>query len=237
MSTRRSAGSSGSWNPGLLPRGYLTITKRPLQVLAFLLPLIVAYELSLVLVLRGGQTVQAHRTLLQFFDSFGLGAVGGLYLGGLAIVIVLFVWHILNRDPWQVDVRMLGVMALEAASMTLPLLILAQLLARSGLVAGDAGMPAAAASIGELGPLGRIAISVGAGLYEELLFRMLLIAIVHALLVDVSKASQQTGTIVAIVVSAAVGALYVFRGFGIVVGVHALYDVITTLFLIDPQHI
>jgi membrane protease YdiL (CAAX protease family) len=85
---------------------------------------------------------------------------------------------------------------------------------------------------------------------------MLLIAAIHTLLVDVGKASHFTGGLVAIVVSALLfmlyhplrdvagdfsmraavfyfmaglyfGAVFVSRGFGIVVAVHALYDVAT----------
>ena len=98
-------------------------------------------------------------------------------------------------------------------------------------------------------------ISIGAGLYEELMFRMLLIAVIHTLLVDLGRLSVVNGAIISVVVSAAAfaayhplddaqgnlsmqnlvfyfaaglyfGAIFIARGFGIVVGVHALYDVI-----------
>ena len=71
---------------------YWVGARRPLQVLAFLLPLIVAYELCLALLLPTGDglrvnTVEAHKTLLTFFAAFGIAPTGGLYLGGLAIVV------------------------------------------------------------------------------------------------------------------------------------------------------
>ena len=104
----------------------------------------------------------------------------------------------------------------------------------------------------------RVAISVGAGLYEELLFRMALIALLHTLLVDLGKLSSAKGSGIAIAVSAVAftvyhplvdphdatggvsvrrvafyflaglyfGAVFVRRGFGIVVGTHALYDIL-----------
>ena len=65
-----------------------------------------AYEIGLVLFLRsqdGVLTNKAHETLLMFFDTFGLSARGGLFLGGAAIVVVLIVWHVLTRDPWRID--------------------------------------------------------------------------------------------------------------------------------------
>jgi membrane protease YdiL (CAAX protease family) len=99
-----------------------------------------------------------------------------------------------------------------------------------------------------------ITISIGAGLYEELLFRMLGIALLHIIFVDLARMSDKWGTGLAILISAAAfavyhdvtapsgdlqitkalsllcaggyfGLLYIFRGFGIVVGVHALYDI------------
>ena len=115
-------------------------------------------------------------------------------------------------------------------------------------------------SLAGLGLGSKLAISIGAGLYEELMFRMLLIAVIHTLLVDVGKASHKVGAVIAVLVSALAfavyhplddgqggisaqklcfffiaglyfGAVYVMRGFGIVVGVHALYDVITVSML------
>lgn len=237
---------------------YWNVARRPLQILAFLLPLIVVYEFSLIMLLRsehGVITNNAHISLLRFFEAFGVAPTSGFYLGGVAVVVVLLVWHVLNRDPWRIDYGALGLMALESLALTLPLLIIGQLIMR--LLAMNLGFAQADPSaLGNLGVLSKIAISVGAGLYEELMFRMLLIALVHTLLVDIGKASHGLGAAIAVVVSAAAftayhplatatgsmsaqkvafffvagvyfGAVYVMRGFGIVVAVHALYDVIT----------
>jgi hypothetical protein len=237
-------------------RSYWTISRRPLQILAFLLPLILAYELGLALVLRsdaGVLTNKAHETLLRFFAAFGVTPTGSLYLGGVVIVVVLLLWHVLNRDRWRVYPKVAGLMACEALLLTLPLLVVARLMSRDPA----AGQSAAATvpQLHELNLWSRMAISVGAGLYEELMFRMLLIAVVHTLLVDVGKVPHLPGAAIAVAVSAAAfmlyhplqdasgrfvpasaiffflaglyfGAVYAARGFGIVVGVHALYDII-----------
>ncbi|MHC4128602.1 MAG: CPBP family intramembrane glutamic endopeptidase [Planctomycetota bacterium] len=242
------------------------MSRQPLRILSFLLPLIVAYEVGLALVLRSSEGVltnKAHETLLRFFDAFGLPASGGLFLGGAAIVVVLLVWHVLNRDPWRLDLATPGFMALESLALTIPLIVLAVVIGSSSAAAA-AGGGALPTDLNAMSIWERVAISVGAGLYEELLFRMLLIALLHTLLVDVGKFSSATGAGIAIVVSALAftvyhplvdplepdagvsvrrvafyflaglyfGAVFVVRGFGIVVGVHALYDilVVTTLF-------
>jgi hypothetical protein len=246
------------------PRSYWFASREPLPILSFLLPLIVAYEIGLAVLLRSGDGVltnKAHETILRFFEIFGLPASGGLFLGGALIIVVLLVWHALTRAPWRVDLATPGLMALESLAWTIPLIVL-------GLVIGSA---VAAAPGGGAGPTDltamsvweKVAISVGAGLYEELLFRMLLIALLHTLLVDVGKLKSATGATIAIVVSAVAftvyhplqgpdgavsvqrvafyflaglyfGGLYVLRGFGIVVGAHALYDVLVVTALSGP---
>lgn len=236
---------------------YFERSKSPLHVLVFVLPLIVAYELGLALLFGTGEaiSVSAHVSLLELFDAFGISARGGLLVGGLTIVIVLLLWHVLRRDPWKVDVHTVGLMAGESVALTVPLLILAMLAAYV--------LPAAATTIVELAAsadrdamdpaqlsrVQRMVVSIGAGLYEELVFRMLFIAVLHTLLVDVLNATDRIGAAVGVAVSAAAfalyhqpadgwkmifyfvmgvyfGVLFLIRGFGIVVAVHALYDVL-----------
>lgn len=249
---------------------YWELSKRPLHILVFLLPLIVLYELGLLLVLQGedGTVLSnvAHVTLLQFFNALGIEALSGLYLGGVAIVVVLLVWHVMLRDPWKVNGRALAGMAGESALLTLPLIAMGLLVTRSAIsLMATAGADATPEQqIAELDLWSGLAISIGAGLYEELLFRMVLIAVLHTLLVDLGKLSYGMGASIAVVVSAAAftwyhplydasgefspskllfyflaglyfGGLFVFRGFGIVVGVHALYDIVMVSLLLATQ--
>ncbi len=261
------------------PASYWELSRRPLHVLLFLLPLIVAYEIGMPLLPQpqgasGYLDIKAHGWLVRFFEMVGIAQTGGLYLGGLAIVIVLVCWHLINRDPLRVRPSTLAGMALESAVLTLPLLVMGALLARLMFApAGGAGPEAAALSPGAPLAAGdvwrgmnigsKITISIGAGLYEELVFRMLLIAAVHTVLVDLGKASHFVGGLVAVIVSAALftwyhpldsggehsrlhamlsyfllglyfGVVFISRGFGIVVAVHALYD-IATIVLQGPR--
>lgn len=252
MTRTRASGATGESQAWLST--YLGVSKKPLPILAFLLPLVVAYEIGLAFALRSSEGVltnKAHVTLLRFFDTFGISAGGGLYLGGAVLVVVLLVWHMLNRDPWRLEPATPGLMAVESLMMTIPLIVLAQVILRNS--AGSQPVPATpvvdATALGSLTIWSKLAISIGAGLYEELMFRMLLIAVLHTLLVDVGKLNSTLGAVIAIVVSASAftiyhpsaglgsgvfyfvaglyfGGVYVVRGFGIVVGVHAIYDII-----------
>lgn len=239
--------------------GYWKVSRRPLQILVFLTPLVLLYELAMISVLRVG-TVQhfniAHHSLVRFFDVFGI-ETAGWYLPGAALVVVLLTWQMLAHEPWRIDVRGLGLMAAESLLLALPLIVVGNLVLQ--LDAGPGAAPAMALSGETLGPAGRIAGSIGAGLYEELVFRMLLIGVIHTLLVDVASMKRATGMAIAIGVSAVLfvgyhwigggpggvplgrnvfyllagcyfGLLFVMRGFGIVVGAHALYDIMVVLF-------
>jgi membrane protease YdiL (CAAX protease family) len=99
-----------------------------------------------------------------------------------------------------------------------------------------------------------LTISMGAGLYEELLFRMIGILALHLIFVDLAKMSERVGTGLAILICAAAfsayhnvigprgevdalkaislmaagiyfGVVFATRGFGLAVGVHVIYDV------------
>ena len=98
----RSAPRTASRPPATIQQ-YLDTSRRPLQILAFLLPLVIAYEIGLAVLLRsenGVLTNKAHETLLKFFAAFGVAPSSGFYLGGIAVVVVLLTWHLLARDPW-----------------------------------------------------------------------------------------------------------------------------------------
>ncbi|MHC4612291.1 MAG: lysostaphin resistance A-like protein [Planctomycetota bacterium] len=256
---------SAAADPDHGPPSYWVASKQPLPILWFLLPPIVAYEAGLALLLRSSEGVltnKAHETLLRFFDAFGLPASGGLFLGGAAIVVVLLVWHVLTREAWRLDLATPGIMAVESLALTVPLIVMGVVIGSSSVAAAPGG-GAGPTDLTAMSIWERVAIVVGGGLYEELLFRMLLIAILHTLLVDVGKLRSATGAGIAIVVSAIAftvyhpladpnatdaglsvrriafyflaglyfGAVYVVRGFGIVVGTHALYDILVVTLL------
>jgi membrane protease YdiL (CAAX protease family) len=90
-------------------------------------------------------------------------------------------------------------------------------------------------------------IALQAGLYEELLFRLVLITGLHALFVDLMGLKRVPANIAVVLIAALgfalyhnqlegflffllsgvyFGALFLWRGFGIVVVVHALYDLV-----------
>lgn len=241
--------------------GYFELSKRPLHVLAFLLPMVIACEIGSALFLadESGQlteAVSAYLRVVAFFETFG---AFGLYLPGLAIVAVLAVQHLLARDPWRVRLGVIGLMAAESAVLATPLLVLGAMLELAAAAASD---PGGAATILEGPWQQRLTVALGAGLYEEFLFRMVLIAIVHLVLADLLKLGPGLAAAGCVLASALAFAayhdlaspaggidltraaffamagvffaiVYLWRGFGIAVGVHVIYDVIVLL-LVQP---
>lgn len=243
------------------PASYWVASTRPLHLAVFLVPLIVFFEIGTNLWLSDAahstiQTIRAHSLLLDFFQEFG---VVGRILPGVTILTVLLVWHVMLKDPWRVRPVVPFAMAAEALVWTVPLVVAVAIVRQVGgavvpALAADAGQTLAALSTG-----GKVTISIGAGLYEELLFRMIGVTLLHALLVDLVRLPERWGTGLAVLISAAAfaayhdvaaggqidlvkaaclfvagayfGVVYVIRGFGVVVGVHALYDVIVLLLL------
>jgi len=271
MSTKRTGNAGGKWSlqhrPVIRGRrgdtGYPKLSMRPLYVLVFLLPIVVLYEIGSVRFLSDQthgtmETIKAHSILLGFFQDFG---VAGRFLPALTLLTVLIIWHVLNGDSWKIRPAVLGGMVMESVAWTIPLMVLVALIDLLG--SGIRHAPAAAlqpSSLGAMSDQAKITISLGAGLYEELLFRMIGIAALHLVFVDLVRLNERLGIALSILVSAAAfavyhdvvlpggsidvlrafslmfagayfGLVYTMRGFGIVVAVHALYDVLVLVLL------
>jgi membrane protease YdiL (CAAX protease family) len=234
--------------------GYFEVSQRPLHILLFLAPILLLYELGAMLYLTGSdgqpRTIAAWGMLARVFEEFG---VVGLHLPAFLLVAVLLIWHVLQRDPWTIRLPVLGGMAMESCVLTIPLTILAVVLAGDATTAAAQVVPSD--GLHSLPRPARMTIAAGAGLYEELLFRMIVIAAAHAVLVDVVRLPNWLGGLLAVVISAGAfalyhrvplagdpgaarvlvfyfgaglyfGTVYLLRGFGIVVAVHMLYDIL-----------
>ncbi len=243
-------------------RRYAWVSQRPLHVLVFLLPLVIAYEIGSAVYLldpvAGGETIRAHEQLSRVLGAFGASSV---FLPGILLGVVLLAWHILSKDPWRLRPAVLGGMAIESALWTLPLLVLGAMVQRvsnESLAAAAVGGAGGGGGISQVPMMAKLTLAVGAGLYEELLFRLFGIAAAHFVLADLLRMKPKPAMLFAVLLSAVAFALYhdaaffsggaggldaqrfafltlaglylggifVFRGFGIVVAAHALYDIV-----------
>ena len=236
--------------------GYLHATRHPWPSLLFLLPLLAAYEGGVCWL--GGTQPEALRNGADTWLHWGLEAFGlpQLYWPPVLIALVFLVWSWFRRDDRPRD--LLGVctgMAVESLLFAGGLLGLSRVL---GPVLDTFGIAL------DLPPqtdqtVAQIVTFVGAGIYEEVLFRLLLYAGVAWLLqqaeVPALAAMLVAGIGSALIFSAAHHAgpygevfdgfvflfrtlagfyftlLYQWRGFGIAVGAHACYDVLAGVIL------
>ncbi|MEX0676914.1 MAG: CPBP family intramembrane glutamic endopeptidase [Pirellulales bacterium] len=240
---------------------YWRQSRRPLASLAFVVPLLVLYEGGVLLL--GPQAVRngADVWLRQFLDGVGFSQY---FLLPVLTVCVLLAWHHLAHDRWQLSAGVLYVMFAECAMLALVLLVVARvegLISHGALWGVDdvdrarAAMPWVVAGRGAF--LGRVLGFVGAGIYEEMLFRLLLLppVAVVARHLGARAALRVAGAVIltSLMFSAAhylgphgeafeaytfffrftAGAffaiLFVYRGFGIAAGTHALYDIFVSL--------
>lgn len=183
----------------------------PLHVLVFLLPLIAIYEFGSLWYLQDAtgvmRTVSARNLLARFFTVFGATS---FHLPAITLVVVLLIWHILNRDSWRIRPGVLVGMALESCVLMIPLLVLGLIMnsrTQPGSLAAMA-LPPPQVDLHSFSWQERLTLSIGAGLYEELVFRLVMITAVHMVLCDVLKLSRSTSAVIACFVSAVAFALY-----------------------------
>lgn len=228
--------------------GYFEASRRPLEILFFLLPFIALYEYELVRVLRspdGLVTNGAHLAILRIFDAIGVDAVA-LSLPGVLLVVLFLAQQVLRGGPWIVDLAVVGRMFLESAALAVPLVVFSAVLARLAPAAG-------VADFASLPFVARVAVAIGAGLYEELVFRMALVGLLLALFRDVLEVERRAAMAAAVLLGALAftvyhplrgaddaieaqrvvfylggglyfGILYLMRGFGIAAATHAMFD-------------
>jgi membrane protease YdiL (CAAX protease family) len=228
-----------------LPGGYFEESAAPLTSLVFLAPLIVLYELGTRWyasdpVSHVEQRIIAFSLMQQFFAFFG---ATGKYMPAAAVVSILLGWHIVRNDSWVTHVGYLLTMILESTLYALPLRALALVFSHYLPLYPS---PDHARAL--------LVLSVGAGIYEEMLFRMMAFCAMHFLFLDIMKMEKVKAFLLMVLISSVAfsayhylgsepfdwrsfvfrtlagmyfAAIFIWRGFGITAGAHAAYDIST----------
>jgi hypothetical protein len=222
---------------------------RPLASLIFLLPFLAFYAIGVFFV-RPDFAARADILIRQVIAPLG---VTGVMVPTYLVVAVLLVWHVLRGDPTRCSWPLVGLMGAETALLTVPLfgIYAGCRLVMHGLLSLELAADAQA------GWLGAAMTSIGAGIYEELLFRLFLVGgplvVARHLFGD-----RSPGLVAAVVLVSAglfagahtidnpqwfawdsflfrsaagvyLGYIFAYRGFGIAVGVHILFDLFVKL--------
>ena len=234
------------------PRGYFDQSRDLLNSLVLVLPLLLIYQAGLFLTsgesLNGADFITI--VIMRRWGSNGLLVFNGvLIVAGIIGVVVL-------QRRRRFDPRIAAPIAAESTIYALLLgVVITQILSRIGVhppaMAVDAWTALASGGAGEAGVLARVCMALGAGVNEELVFRLGMVTAIAAL--AGYAVSKRHAMIVAVLVSSVLfslahylgpepfamytflyrflaGAifcvLFALRGFAVAVYTHAIYDVL-----------
>lgn len=238
-------------------RRYLDTTRTYTYSLLFALPLLVLYEIGAMMISDGGGGMRNGadvllRTLLATGGLHGTLAFTAALAVGAAVLVGL------EQKRKRVPIHKSYFAGMMGESVAYALLFGGFIAAATQiLLGGMVRMAADGGSITRLPLLDGVVLSLGAGIYEELLFRVLLTGGLFGLLLA-AGVRRSTAGVIAVVVSAfifsafhyvgpyayplelnsftfrflaglAFSALYMVRGLGIAAWTHALYDVFLVL--------
>ncbi len=239
------AASSSAPRP-LLGGGYFKESETAWQSLIFLLPWIIAYELGTWYftfdpVTRSEQRIVAFSMLRDALASLGATA---RWVPPASVVSILLSMAICRRERMRITLGTQLLMGVESVVLATPLLVVGLVVAR---------MP----GLSNPEPIGEsLVLSIGAGVYEELVFRLVTFAALHFFLSDFLNVPGRITTPIIVAVSAVVFSLYHYwgpeefapqtfvfrtvaglffgsvllcRGFGVTAGCHAAYDILVSL--------
>ena len=229
---------------------YLSATRHPWASLVFLLPWVIVYEGG-VLVMADGQPASlrggADEWLRLGLAQYGLGQVwvAPLILVGVLLARSALDWKKRPREPLAVAAGMMLESVIFAAALWAIARNFVPLLHEYGVPTASLQFNASA---------GEVVRYIGAGIYEEVLFRLGLFSGIYLLLRAVLLPSIAALFLAALFAALAFAAahhlgphgepmvtvrflfrvtaglfftaLYVLRGFGVAVGAHAVYDIL-----------
>jgi membrane protease YdiL (CAAX protease family) len=233
--------------------GYLHLSKTLTYSFLFVLPLLIIYEGGTWL-LNLGRTGEvrlgADLWIRDFLSLLGLG--GTFWVAALVVLVGGVILFVERRKGIRLRI---GYFALMLAESSVYAVVVGLLV--SSLVSGLVGAAPALQIAGTSNVASGLVLSLGAGVYEELIFRLVLVTALAALLgfLPIGRTARY---VVAAIVGAlifswvhyvgslaypftlesflfrafmglALNGLFLLRGFGIAAMTHSLYDVLVTL--------
>jgi len=261
--------------PGGFLQTYWKQSRRPLICLAFVAPMLIIYEGGLLIT---GPEAARNGADVWLRELLRLTGFGQYFLLPLLTAGVLLGWHHISHQPWRIESRPLALMLAESIMWGFLVLGMARGLAiilppapataapTTPAPAGDIALQTEAEHAAEVQPqtpwqitASQLTGAFGAGIYEELLFRLMMLPVIAGAL-RLCKQSWRVSFGAATVITSLLFAaahyrvftgfgddlqfysftfrflagvffslLFLYRGFGIAVGSHALYDTIVAL--------
>ena len=230
---------------------YLTVSKSPLYSFIFTLPLFLLYEVGIFLIssrdidqLRNGADVLM-RQVLESFGIYGMYGFGGTFLIGF---LIAFIRQKKNLRTSEIESRFLLIMFFESIVWATLLVIMM------------IKIPTFLSLSNEDHLIQQVVLAIGAGIYEEFVFRVLLISGLAILFGLIFNWGEFGKTFLSVIVSSAIfsifhffgsygdtfsfplffvrffagiflAMIYIFRGFGITAYAHSIYDLFVLVYI------
>jgi membrane protease YdiL (CAAX protease family) len=237
---------------------YWNETRRPLNCLLFLLPLVIIYEVGVYRL--GGDRPETIRNGADYWlraSIPGHSPALTLFLPGL-VLLALLAWQIYGKYSWNVSPRACKGMLAESILFAFVLVMLGKV-EQSLLLSLE---PSSSMNLTRQASVNQAITYIGAGIYEEFLFRLCLLPLVYqalrwsmtprwatvlavlgtSLLFSAAHYLGPGGepfTLFSFVFRTTAGiyfsALFFLRGFGITVGCHASYDILVGILLLGSH--
>lgn len=214
------------------PDSYLERTSRPVYAIIFLLPFIVFYEFGVLFIKtdvlnQSAVLVDTFVWMQKALMHIGFKGKMAWVAPPLVILIILSALQLTSRKSWGIWPHDLWIMAIECILLAVPLIVFSLFLNASGnkypdqqstdyryeivdtsssadsvnsiaLCQSGIGNPSGSNSL-----FASIVTGIGAGIYEELVFRLILICVLMMLFQDILRFDHTTSIIMAVLISAA----------------------------------
>lgn len=230
---------------------YLIVSKSPLYSFIFTLPLFLLYEVGIFLIssrdidqLRNGADVLM-RQVLESFGIYGMYGFGGTFLIGF---LIAFIRQKKNLRTSEIESRFLLIMFFESIAWATLLVIMM------------IKIPTLLSLSNEDHLIQQVVLAIGAGIYEEFVFRVLLISGLAILFGLIFNWGEFGKTFLSVIISSAIfsifhffgsygdtfsfplffvrflagiflAMIYIFRGFGITAYAHSIYDLFVLVYI------
>ena len=196
---------------------YLERTSRPVYAIMFLLPFIVFYEVGTIFIntdiLNQSQVrVVAFVWLQQFLGYLGYNGKLAWVAPPLVVILILLGLQLASRKRWSLGWSDMGPMWVECILLAIPLIVLSLFVNNpDALGPADQGaalscssrMPLQSGNVPHTGTLlASMVTGVGAGIYEELVFRLILICVLMLFFQDLLGVEHRVSVILSILISA-----------------------------------
>jgi len=187
---------------------YLDRTSRPIYALAYLIGFIILYELGTILISTEAMVSslqQAPTRVVSFawiqnilIDYLHFPARLTWITTPLVVIIILLALQITSKKPWKINFADFIPMTIESILLAVPLIALILMINRTPepqwvlMNASEKGSMLAA----------NLVSAIGAGIYEELVFRLILISLLMMLFQDFLAVSRTWSIIASVAISA-----------------------------------